>query len=89
MHHPQPTIGFPAESGPHERRTLLTPHLARTLTDAGFHIIAEPGLGTGIGQPDTALPQVDFRPAEQVWAASGRDTGGRGHRLRLICLHNH
>ena len=88
MHHPQPTIGFPAESGPHESRTLL-PHLARTLTDAGFHIIAEPGLGTGSGQPDTALPQVDFRPAEQVWAASGRDTGGRGHRLRLIRLHNH
>jgi len=69
VHHPPPTIGFPAESGPHERRTLLTPHLAHTLTDAGFHIIAEPGLGTGIGQEDTALPQVDFRPAEQVWAA--------------------
>lgn len=69
MHHPPPTIGFPVESGAHERRTLLTPHLARTLTAAGFRVIAEPGLGSGIGQDDTALGQVEFRPAEQVWAA--------------------
>ncbi|MGW5877770.1 NAD(P)-dependent oxidoreductase [Nocardiopsis terrae] len=70
MHHPPPTIGFPTESSAHERRTLLTPHLARTLTAAGFRVLAEPGLGNGIGQDDTALPQVEFRPAEQVWAAS-------------------
>ena len=38
------TIGFPRESGA-ERRTILTPGLARTLITAGFGVIAEPGIG--------------------------------------------
>ena len=39
------TIGFPRESGA-ERRTILTPALARQLTDAGFTVIAERGIGS-------------------------------------------
>lgn len=65
-----PRSDFPRETGSHERRTLLTPHLARTLTDAGFRVLAEPGIGAGIAQADTDLaPMVEFAPSEQVWTA--------------------
>ncbi|RNL87001.1 hypothetical protein EFW17_02300 [Halostreptopolyspora alba] len=63
------TIGFPRESAPDERRTLLTPHLAHALTDAGFRVIAEPGIGCGIDQDDTVLSDVDICGPEHVWSA--------------------
>ncbi|WP_306370172.1 NAD(P)-dependent oxidoreductase [Nocardiopsis sp. CC223A] len=68
---PPRTIGFPRETGPGERRTLLTPHLARTLTDAGYRVLAEPGLGAGIDRPDRDLEAVGvkFTDQAQVWAA--------------------
>ncbi|MBB4934431.1 alanine dehydrogenase [Lipingzhangella halophila] len=63
------TIGFPRESDSDERRTLLTPQLAHAFSGAGFRVISEPGIGAGIGQDDTALPQVEFCAPEQVWSA--------------------
>ncbi|MFV2198489.1 NAD(P)-dependent oxidoreductase [Nocardiopsis sp. LOL_012] len=69
MHHHPSTIGFPRETGSRERRTLLTPHLAHALTDAGFRLVAEPGIGDGIGVNDADLPGVEFRPADRVWTA--------------------
>ncbi|MGX4655234.1 NAD(P)-dependent oxidoreductase [Micromonospora sp. SCSIO 07396] len=68
--HPPQTIGFPRESGP-ERRTILTPTLARSLTDAGFDIHAEPGIGEGIFIDDTAYEQAGARLTmpDEVWAA--------------------
>ena len=51
------TIGFPRESGA-ERRTILTPALARQLTDAGFTVIAEQGIGTGVCTSDAGDPDL-------------------------------
>ncbi|MEV6801939.1 NAD(P)-dependent oxidoreductase [Micromonospora rifamycinica] len=68
--HPPQIIGFPRESGP-ERRTILTPTLARSLTAAGFDIHAEPGTGEGIFIADTTYEQAGVRlaTADEVWAA--------------------
>ncbi|MDT0267643.1 NAD(P)-dependent oxidoreductase [Streptomyces sp. DSM 44915] len=64
-------IGFPRESTPGDRRTLLTPVTARALAAAGFEMLAEPGLGEGTGCPDSVLAGhgVRFAAAEEVWAA--------------------
>lgn len=68
---PPRTLGFPRESGPGERRTLLTPYLAHTLTKAGYRLLVEPGIGSGIGQSDRALEEVgaEFTHSEKVWSA--------------------
>ena len=44
---PNASVGFPAESGS-ERRTILTPAVAWALTGAGFSVIAERGIGSGV-----------------------------------------
>jgi alanine dehydrogenase len=64
------TIGFPRESGT-ERRTILTPGLARALIGAGFGVIAEPGIGSGVFIGDEAYAAVGVRFTEpgQVWSA--------------------
>ncbi|MGH3719154.1 MAG: NAD(P)-dependent oxidoreductase [Pseudonocardiaceae bacterium] len=64
-------IGFPRESTPGDRRTLLTPMVARELAEAGFTAIAEPGVATGIGCPDAVLRSdgVRFAGASVVWSA--------------------
>ncbi|MGY3520214.1 NAD(P)-dependent oxidoreductase [Micromonospora sp. PTRAS2] len=70
--HPQPrhAVGFPRESAT-DRRTILTPALARTLTDHGFTVLAEPGIGRGIFLDDEAYRQAGANlaaPAD-VWAS--------------------
>ncbi|MGH3549719.1 MAG: NAD(P)-dependent oxidoreductase [Pseudonocardiaceae bacterium] len=64
-------IGFPRESTPGDRRTLLTPTVARALSEAGFAVTAEPGIATGIGCPDAVLRRegVRFADASKVWSA--------------------
>jgi alanine dehydrogenase len=64
------TIGFPRESGT-ERRTILTPAVARALIAAGFGVIAEPGIGGGVFTDDDAYAAVGvcFTDAELVWSA--------------------
>jgi alanine dehydrogenase len=64
------TIGFPRESGA-ERRTILTPALARQLTDAGFTVIAEQGIGTGVFTSDAEYAAAGARLAgpEEMWPA--------------------
>jgi alanine dehydrogenase len=64
------TIGFPGESGT-ERRTILTPAVARALIAAGSGVIAEPGIGGGVFFDDGAYAAVGVRFAgvEQVWSA--------------------
>ena len=64
-------IGFPCESTPKDRRTLLTPVIAGVLSDAGFTVIAEPGVGTGLGCPDSVLQAegVCFADPDEVWSA--------------------
>lgn len=61
-------IGFPRESHG-DRRTLLTPDLARQLVEAGFCPVAESGLGAGIGLSDAALREagVALAARETVW----------------------
>jgi len=63
-------IGFPLESGP-DRRTLLTPIVARHLTAAGFHVLAQAGIGAAIFLDDAVLAAegVHFASADEVWAA--------------------
>lgn len=71
MHpHPPHTIGFPRESGT-DRRTILTPTVVRSLTDAGFDVVAEPGIGEGIFYDDSVYKQAGVRLAapDEVWAA--------------------
>jgi alanine dehydrogenase len=65
-----PTIGFPRESGA-ERRTILTPALARQLTGAGFTVIAERGIGTGVftGDAEYAAAGACLAGPEEAWAA--------------------
>ncbi|GAA0979427.1 alanine dehydrogenase [Acrocarpospora macrocephala] len=64
------TIGFPRESRI-ERRTVLTPALARSLIAAGFGVVTEPGIGAGvfIGDEEYAAAGVRLAEAEQVWSA--------------------
>lgn len=64
-------IGFPRESTPGDRRTLLTPTVARALTEAGFTVIAEQYISAGIGCPDAVLQGegVRFADACGVWSA--------------------
>lgn len=64
------TIGFPRESGI-ERRTILTPALARQLTSAGFTVIAEQGIGTGVFTSDAEYTAAGacLATPEETWAA--------------------
>jgi alanine dehydrogenase len=64
-------IGFPRETTPGDRRTLLTPIVARLFTSAGFIVLAEPGVAVGIGYPDQALVRegVRFASADAVWSS--------------------
>ncbi|MGH3872744.1 MAG: hypothetical protein ACRDSR_14765 [Pseudonocardiaceae bacterium] len=64
-------IGFPRESTPGDRRTLLTPTVVRALTESGFTVTAEPGIATGIGCPDAVLRSagVRFTDVSGVWSA--------------------
>ncbi|MDQ3154754.1 MAG: NAD(P)-binding domain-containing protein [Actinomycetota bacterium] len=67
----QPVIGFPRESTTEDRRTLLTPTVARVLAEAGFEVLAEPGIGTGVFCNDAELAAHGVRFAEpgEAWAA--------------------
>ncbi|HEX3963915.1 MAG TPA: hypothetical protein VHZ03_45940 [Trebonia sp.] len=64
------TIGFPRESGT-ERRTILTPALARQLADAGFTVIAEPGIGAGVftGDDEYAAAGACLASPDEAWSA--------------------
>ncbi|MGH3565799.1 MAG: NAD(P)-dependent oxidoreductase [Pseudonocardia sp.] len=68
---PEPMIGFPRETGRGNRRTVLTPLVARALRAAGFALLAERGIGTGVFVDDADLAAVGVRFAETdaVWAA--------------------
>lgn len=63
-------IGFPCESTPGDRRTLLTPTVARALTEAGFTVIAEQAIAAGIDCPDAVLhgEGVHFADTSGVWS---------------------
>jgi alanine dehydrogenase len=63
-------VGFPAETGT-ERRTILTPAVAQALTETGFTVIAEPGIGSKvfIGDDAYAAAGVRFTHADEAWAA--------------------
>lgn len=65
-----PLIGFPRESGA-ERRTILTPAVARRLIASGFGVLAERGVGAGVFVDDDAYAAVGVRFADRarVWAA--------------------
>jgi alanine dehydrogenase len=64
-------IGFPRESGAGDRRTLLTPMVACVLAEAGFGVLAEPGIGAGVFYDDAELAAagVRFANPDEVWAA--------------------
>lgn len=64
-------IGFPRESAPGDRRTLLTPTVACVLREAGFGVLAEPGIGSRVFCADTDLAAegVRFTGSAEVWAA--------------------
>lgn len=64
-------IGFPRESTTGDRRTLLTPTVARALADAGFTVIAEQAIAAGVGCPDAVLQGegVRFADVSGVWSA--------------------
>ena len=63
-------IGFPSESGT-ERRTILTPGLARALIEAGFGVVTEPGIGAGVFTGDEQYAAAGVRLTEpgRVWSA--------------------
>lgn len=65
------TIGFPHESNPADRRSLLTPDLARALTDAGYAAVAQRGIGVRIGVSDADLAEAgaSIGDADAAWAA--------------------
>lgn len=67
----EPVIGFPHETGRGDRRTLLTPPVARALREAGFGVLTERGIAMGvfIDDADLAASGVRFADPEQVWAA--------------------
>lgn len=65
-------IGFPRESTPGDRRTLLTPGVAGLLLcEGGFDVVAEPGIGAGVfgDDADLAAQGVRFAGPDEVWAA--------------------
>jgi alanine dehydrogenase len=64
------TIGFPRECDG-ERRTILTPAIARALIQAGFTVVAEVGIGTGVFTSDGAYVAagVELMPPRLVWSA--------------------
>jgi alanine dehydrogenase len=64
-------IGFPRESTPGDRRTLLTPGVAGQLRQAGFDVVTEPGIGSGVfgDDADLAAQGVRFAEPDTVWAA--------------------
>lgn len=64
-------IGFPCESTPGDRRTLLTPTVACVLREAGFGVLAESGIGAGVFRDDADLTAqgVRFAEPDEVWAA--------------------
>lgn len=64
------TIGFPRESGT-ERRAILTPALALQLTGAGFTVITEPGIGSGVYIADDEYAAVGARldGPDGAWSA--------------------
>lgn len=66
-----PIIGFPRESTPGDRRTLLTPAVAGVLREAGFEVLAESGVGAGVfcEDSDLAARGVRFADPDEVWAA--------------------
>lgn len=68
---PDHMIGFPRESTPGDRRTLLTPPVAAQLREAGFAVVAEPGIGVGafINDADLTAAGVRFADPDEVWAA--------------------
>lgn|GEM_PF-2526697 len=65
------TIGFPRETDPAERRTLLTPSVALALRDGGFRVQSEKGIGAGVYLDDAELAAagVCFTDPEAVWSA--------------------
>ncbi|MCX4095687.1 hypothetical protein [Nocardia sp. alder85J] len=65
------TIGFPRESAPGERRTLLTPTVAAVLTSAGFAVLTEPGIGADVylGDSEIAAAGARFADPDAVWSA--------------------
>src|SRR5438067_79667 len=69
---PTPTqhvIGFPRESTPDDRRTLLTPSVASLLREAGFEVLAERGIAVGVFGDDADLGAsgVRFVGPDDVW----------------------
>src|SRR5580693_2888424 len=86
------TIGFLRESGA-ERRTILTPALARQLTDAGFTVIAEQGVGAGVFTSDAEYAAAGARLAgpEETWAAPLvlRYKSPDSHDLRRLAASQH
>lgn len=71
---PTPTehvVGFPCESTPGDRRTLLTPCVARLLRQDGFEVLTEPGIAAGVFADDAGLSACGVRLAgpDEVWAA--------------------
>lgn len=64
-------VGFPRESTPGDRRTLLTPTVACVLREAGFEVLTESGIGAGVFCDDAELTAqgVRFAEPEQVWSA--------------------
>lgn len=64
-------VGFPRESTPGDRRTLLTSKVACLLHEAGFAVITEPGIGVGVfcDDADLAAQGVRFADPDDVWVA--------------------
>ncbi len=64
-------IGFPRESTPGDRRTLLTPAVAAVLREAGFEVVTEPGVSAGVfgADDDLAAAEVRFAEPGEVWDA--------------------
>jgi alanine dehydrogenase len=65
------TIGFPHETNPADRRSLLTPGLARALTEAGHTVAAQRGIGAhvAISDEDLAEAGAGLVDAQTAWAA--------------------
>jgi alanine dehydrogenase len=63
-------VGFPRESNPADRRTLLTPAVAAALRQVGVGVLAERGIGAGVRCSDQALLDAGVRLASpaDVWA---------------------
>lgn len=64
-------IGFPRESTPGDRRTLLTPAVAALLREAGFEVVTEAGVSAGVfgADDDLAVAGVRFAEPGEVWGA--------------------